>query len=126
MTFSLPAAALAALALFVTVGPIAAATAPVRCHAGGGTVVAMICGSPEYLAIDREIAALTDRGMAQFSRPDRARLAQSELRYFHQRQGCAWASHHSAHPGAAMDECLRASMEGRVRALRAMVDRGRF
>jgi hypothetical protein len=76
--------------------------------------------------MDREIAALTDRATAELSREDRRQLAQSELRYFHQRQGCEWAAHNSAHPGAAIDECVRAAMDARVHALRRLVDRGRF
>jgi uncharacterized protein YecT (DUF1311 family) len=102
-----------------------AATATIHCRAAHGAVATTICGSPEYLAMDREIAALTDRAISQASSPpDRLNLFRGEAIYLHNRQGCEWAAHHSAHPGAAVDECVRASLEGRVRALRVMVDRG--
>ena len=85
-----------------------------------------ICASPELAAIDREIGALNDRGMAQFAAGDQRRLAQSQIAFFKRRSGCAWASHHSAHPGTAVAECIGAAMEERLRTLRLIVDRGRF
>ena len=76
--------------------------------------------------MDREIAALYDRGMTQFTGGDRHRLVVSQQAFLHQRTGCDWAAHHSAHPGVAVEECIRTTMETRVRALRQVVDRGRF
>ena len=76
--------------------------------------------------MDREIAALYDRGMTQFTDGDRHRLVVSQQAFLRQRTGCDWAAHHSAHPGVAVEECIRTTMETRVRALRQVVDRGRF
>lgn len=102
---------------------VSAATATMKCRAPHGAVAATICGSPEYVAMDREIAALTDRAKAQLSKGELSQLAESQARYLRQRSGCAWAAHNSAHPGAAVDECIRASMEGRVHRLRDVVAR---
>ena len=44
-------------------------------------------------------------------------------RFVRQPSGCDWAAHNSAHPGAAIDECVRASLEERVRRLRGVVAR---
>lgn len=108
-------------------GPGPAGAAAIRCHPARGAVAATICDSPEYLAMDREIAALFDRATAQVSPGDRSLLVKSQAHFLDQREGCGWAAHHSAHPGSAIDECVRASMEGRVRSLRTLVDRaGRF
>ena len=71
--------------------------------------------------MDREISALNDRGMVELGHRNRV-LAQSQFLFFQRRSGCAWASHHSAHPGAAVDECVRGIMEYRLWALRAVVD----
>lgn len=110
----------------LSLSAVQAAMAPTRCHPAKGAVAATICASSEYLAMDREIGALTDRGMARFTALDRKKLAQSELRYFRLRQGCSWAAHNSAHPGTAVEECIRAKMEGRLNSLRTLVDRGGF
>ena len=71
--------------------------------------------------MDREISALNDRGMVELGSRNRM-LAQSQFRFFKRRNGCAWASHNSAHPGEAVDECVRGIMEGRLRVLRTVVD----
>ena len=118
---------LVAWALFVF--PILAAGAaapPIACRKAQTSVEREICGSTELLAMDREIAALYDRGMAQVSGEDRHRLALSQQGFLHRRGGCDWAAHHSAHPGVAIEECVRGTMEGRVRTLREIADRGRF
>jgi uncharacterized protein len=117
-------ARLACIAL--ALGPatdLAAATATLRCRAAHGMVDQTICASPEYVAMDREIAALTDRAKAQMPKGEQSQLAESTARYMRQRKGCGWAAHNSAHPGTAIDECVRASMETRVRRLRDVVDR---
>ena len=114
-----------ALALGGAGTPVAAAP-PIDCRKALNPADREICASPEFVAMDHEIAALYDRGMAQFAGGDRHRLAMSQLAFLHQRQGCAWAAHHSAHPGVAVEECVRGAMELRVRALRDVVDRGRF
>ncbi len=102
---------------------LSAATATMKCRPPRGAVAEIICGSSEYVAMDREIAALTDRAKTRLSLGEKSQLIQSEARYHRQRNGCSWAAHNSAHPGAAMDECIRASMEGRVKRLRDVVDR---
>ena len=114
------------LALATAAKPPAAAAAPetVTCHAAQGAVARTICASPEYVAMDREIAALVDLAAARFAPLDRQRLVANQGAYLKQRAGCDWASHHSAHPGAAIDECVRSVMDNRVRTLRAAVDRG--
>ena len=78
------------------------------------------------IAIDREIAALVDLGAVRMAMApeERRRLFESQAAYLRRRNGCDWASHHSAHPGAAVDECVRAVMDARVHALRVAVDRG--
>ena len=117
-----------ALGLFalLAAGPADASTSALKCRAVRGTIDKTICGSPEYLAMDREIAALVDLADLRFSPDDRHRLADGQTRYLERRASCQWAAHHSAHPGAAVDECLHASMDGRAKALRAAVDRGGF
>lgn len=112
--------------LIASAMPAGALAPPIRCTGTLGTVDLAICQSPEFVAMDREIAALYDRGRAQFAGEDRHRLAQSQLAFLKARSGCAWASHHSAHPGVAVGECVRDKMETRVRALRAAIDRGRL
>ena len=107
-------------------GPASAATSALKCRAVRGTIDKTICESPEYLAMDREVGALVDLADARFSPDNRRRLGESQTRYLEKRGGCDWAAHHSAHPGAAVDECLRGVMEARVRTLRAAVDRGGF
>ncbi len=104
----------------------AVTTPPVDCRHDRKVIGKTICASPELAAIDKEIAALTDRGMARLTGGDQQRLAQSQLAFFKRRSGCAWASHHSAHPGTAIAECIGAAMEDRVHTLRAVVDRGRY
>lgn len=118
--------AAAAVALLATGGWARAAAPPIDCRHAHGAVDQEICGSGEVLAMDREVSALYDRGMASFSADDRHRLAESQLGFLKKRRGCEWAAHHSAHPGVAIEECVRGAMEGRVHSLRAAVDRGGF
>ena len=105
-------------------GPASAAPA-IDCRKAGTAVDREICGSDELRAMDREVAALYDRGMAQVSGEERHRLAQSQLAFLRHREGCGWAAHHSAHPGVAVEECVRNAMDARLRRLRAAVDGGR-
>jgi uncharacterized protein YecT (DUF1311 family) len=107
-------------------GPASALTPPINCRAARTTIEREVCQSPELVALDREIAALYDRGLAAFPPADRHRLAQSQLAFLHKREGCQWAMHHSAHPGPALSECTRTSMDERVRLLRHIVDRGGY
>jgi uncharacterized protein YecT (DUF1311 family) len=104
-------------------GLAVAATPPIACKKVSTAVDRTICASPDLLAMDREIAALYDRGLAELSIDDRHKLAQSQLAFLKQRSGCAWAAHNSAHPGPAVNECIRDKMETRIRALRTTVDR---
>ncbi len=115
-------AAFAALATF----PLHAATPPIDCHKARSVTDRALCEAPDQVAMDREIAALYDRGLASFDPESRHRLAQSQVAFLKQRNGCAWASHHSAHPGPAVSECIRGVMEERVRGLRSVVDRGGY
>jgi uncharacterized protein len=104
---------------------VARATTPsINCKKVSAAVERAICASPELVAMDREIAALYDRGLAEFSADGRHRLAQGQLVFLRQRAGCAWAAHNSAHPGTAVNECIHDKMETRVRALRNAVDHG--
>ena len=112
-----------AIALGVASG-LSASTSTFDCRTPRGAVARTICGSPEYVAMDREIAALTDRAKALLSSGEQSQLAASEARYLRQRNGCQWAAHNSAHPGTAIDECVRGSMESRVQRLRDVVARG--
>ena len=115
-----------AAALALTPGLTALALTPaLNCHVRKTAVDRAICLSPEDAALDREIVALYDRGLSKFQIDDQRRLAQSQVAYFRRRNGCSWASHHSAHPGTAITECVTSIMEERVRVLRAVVDRGR-
>ena len=107
-------------------GAGAAAAPPIACGAARSGVDRNICGNAELLAMDREIAALYDRGLAQVSGADRHRLVVSQQGFLRRRGGCDWAAHHSAHPGVAVEECVRGAMEARVRALREVADRGRM
>jgi uncharacterized protein len=100
-----------------------ATTPPINCKKITTEVDRAMCESPEFVAMDREVAALYDRGMAEFSADERHRLAQSQLLFLKQRNGCAWAAHHSAHPGIAVNECIRDKIEIRLRSLRIIVDR---
>ena len=118
--------AVAAAGLSVAPRAASAAAPAIACAKARGDVDRNICGSPELLAMDREIAALYDRGLAEVAGGDRHQLVVSQQSFLRQRAGCAWAAHHSAHPGVAVDECVRAAMEGRVRALRTVADRGRL
>ena len=114
-------------AVMLTCGRVAsAASPPIDCGKAKNPADREICGSSEFLAMDREIAALYDRGMTQFTGDDRHRLVVSQQGFLRQRTGCDWAAHHSAHPGVAVEECIRTTMETRVRSLRQVVDRGRF
>lgn len=113
-------------ALLVVSASAQAAAPPIDCRKAHGAADQSICGSSEFLAMDREVTALYDRGMASFSEADRHRLAESQLGFLKKRRGCEWAAHHSAHPGVAVEECVRGAMEGRVHSLRAAVDRGGF
>ena len=106
--------------------PALAASLPVDCRAAHDQVDRVICTSPESLALEAEITALYGRGMATFSGEDRHHLAQSQLAYIHKRKSCDWASHQSAHPGSAVDECVHAMMEVRLRSRRRVVDLGRY
>jgi uncharacterized protein len=101
-----------------------AATPSINCRGARSPVDRLICASPETVALDQEITALYNRGMAKFSGDERHRLAQSQLAYLHRRSGCNWASHHSAHPGPAVGECVAGVMGERLHGLRAAVDRG--
>lgn len=118
--------ATAAVALLVASGWAHAAAPPLDCRKANGAVDQEICGSSEFLAMDRELTALYDRGMASFSPTDRHRLADAQIGFLKKRRGCEWAAHHSAHPGVAIEECVRSAMEGRVHALRAAVDHGGY
>ena len=113
--------------LCLTLGGLARAAAPpIDCRTARGAVDEEICGSSEFRAMDRELTALYDRGMASFAPDDRHRLADSQLGFLKHRRGCEWAAHHSAHPGVAVEECVRSAMEGRLHALRAAVDHGGY
>ena len=116
----------AAITLLVVGGGARAAAPPMNCRKPHGAVDQEICGSGEFRAMDREVTALYDRGMAAFPAEDRHRLAESQASFLKRRHGCEWAAHHSAHPGVAVEECVRNAMEGRVHALRAAVDHGGY
>lgn len=116
-----------ATTLFVAANRGAEAAAPaIACGKPGGAVDREICGSPELLAMDREIAALYDRGLATVPGEGRHRIVVAQQTFLRRRGGCGWAAHHSAHPGVAIEECVRGAMEDRIRALRSTADRGRF
>lgn len=110
-------------ALLCATAANAAPTPTFSCRAPHGAVARTICDSAEYKAMDREIAALTDRAKILLSKGELSQLAQSTARFVRQRNGCEWAAHNSAHPGTAIDECVRASLEERVRRLRGVVAR---
>lgn len=113
------------IAFFVVIAAAAAnAAPPIACRAAKTEIERAVCGSPEYLAMDREIAALFDRGLAVGEGAARQQLVERQRAFLHKREGCTWAAHHSAHPGVAVDECIRATMEARVAALRRFVDSG--
>ena len=121
------AACIAAALVFAACWSSAEAAAPaIACAKPGGAVGREICGSPELLAMDREIAALYDRGLATVAGEGRHRLVLAQQGFLHRREGCGWAAHHSAHPGVAIEECVRTTMEDRIRALRTVADRSRF
>lgn len=101
-----------------------AASPPINCKKASTPVDQAICEAPEFVAMDREIAALYDRGLASLDPDGRAQLAQGQLAFLKQRRGCAWAAHHSAHPGTAVEECIRDKMDNRLKALRNVVDNG--
>jgi uncharacterized protein YecT (DUF1311 family) len=126
MTMRLLQVCLGAVFAVLAVAPLQAATPPINCRAARSVTDRALCEAPDQVAMDREIAALYDRGLAQFDPENRHRLAQSQLAFLKQRSGCAWASHHSAHPGPAVSECIRGVMDERVRVLRSVVDRGGY
>lgn len=127
MTIRLPRVIYLGVAVAITaVAPLRAATPPIDCHKAHSVTDHALCEAPDQVAMDREIAALYDRGLAQFDPESRHRLAQSQVAFLKQRSGCAWASHHSAHPGPAVSECIRGVVEERVRSLRNVVDRGGY
>ncbi len=111
-----------AVALLVAPISSAMATPPLDCRKAETPVERTMCASPEFTAMDREIAALYDRGLAALSGEERHQLAESQVAFIKRRSGCAWAAHHSAHPGPAIGECIRDKMETRLRALRSRVD----
>jgi uncharacterized protein YecT (DUF1311 family) len=108
------------------IAPLQAATPPIDCHKARSVTDRALCQAPDQVAMDREIAALYDRGLSQFDPESRHRLAQSQVAFLKHRSGCAWASHHSAHPGPAVSECIKGVMDERVRVLRIVVDRGGY
>ncbi len=117
---------LATIALLVGASAPSLAAQPTRtfdCKKPRSSVARTICTSPEYVAMDREIAALTDRARAELTSGEQSQLVASTARFVRQRSGCEWAAHNSAHPGTAIDECVRASLEERVRRLRGVVAR---
>jgi len=101
------------------------ATSPLNCKKAKSPVERTICDSPEFVAMDREIAALYDRGLASLQGAERRRLVDTQVGFIKSRSGCTWASHHSAHPGTAVGECIRDKMETRLRSLRNRVESGR-
>ena len=116
-----------ALVALIAVAPASfarAATPPINCRGARTPVDRMICASPETVALDQEITALYNRGMARLVGADRHRLAQTQLVYLRRRGGCDWAAHHSAHPGPAVTECVTGAMGDRLHFLRRLVDRG--
>jgi uncharacterized protein YecT (DUF1311 family) len=100
-----------------------AATPPINCKKASTVIEKTICETPEFVAMDREIAALYDRGLTALPGDQHHQLAQGQLAFLKQRSGCAWASHHSAHPGPAINECIRDKMESRLRSLHNLTDR---
>jgi uncharacterized protein len=103
-----------------------AAATPINCRGARTPVDRMVCASPETVALDQEITALYNRGMAKLAGEERHWLAQTQLAYLRRRGGCDWASHHSAHPGPAITECVTGAMGERLRFLRSAVDRGGY
>lgn len=112
------------LLLAGTTGTLAASP-PIACgkvEAGGTAVERAICASPEFKAMDREIAALYDRALSVADGEARHRVVAGQQSFLKRRGECGWAAHHSAHPGVAVEECVRAAMDGRVAALREAAD----
>ena len=112
------------LVLLASVTGALAASPPISCGKvakgadGAGTPVERtICASPEFKAMDREIAALYDRAGEA-----RHRVVAGQQAFLKRRGDCAWAAHHSAHPGVAVEECVRGAMDGRVASLRDVAD----
>ncbi len=103
-----------------------AASPPIACGKAASPVDRTICASPEFKAMDREIAALYDRALTQVEGDARHRVVAGQQAFLKRRGGCAWAAHNSAHPGVAVEECVRGAMEARVGALRDAVDGGHF
>ena len=101
-----------------------AASPPISCGKAASPVDRTICASPEFKAMDREIAALYDRALVQVQGEIRHRVVTGQQVFLKRRGGCAWAAHNSAHPGVAVEECVRGAMEARVGALRDAVDGG--
>lgn len=117
---------IAAMLVFTVIGLAAAATAetkPIACRSTKSPAEKIVCASSELVAMDREIAALYDRGRSDVGADGRKHLANGQAAFLRQRKDCSWASHHSAHPGSALDECVRGAMDERLRVLRRFVDR---
>lgn len=110
--------------LWPVVAAAAPATPPLACRPPHSAVDRAICESSELLAMDREIAALYDRGRALTDPATRARMVRRRGLFLLARENCGWAAHDSAHPGTAVDECIRAAMDARLAALRRFVDAG--
>src|SRR5260370_153818 len=99
MTIRVPRVALFAAALGVLAAvPAWAESPPIDFRLAKTTAEKYICEAPADVAIDREIAALYDRGLAEMSPDERRALVASKRKFLHARDGCAWAMH-SAHPG---------------------------
>ncbi len=113
---------LPALAFLVSTGGALAASPPIACGKASTPVERTICASPEFKAMDREIAALYDRALAVAEGEARHRVVAGQQLFVRRRGECGWAAHHSAHPGVAVEECVRNAMEGRVAALREAAD----
>ena len=99
-----------------------AASPPIACGKADTPVERTICASPEFQAMDREIAALYDRALTVADGEARHRVVTGQQSFLKRRGECGWAAHHSAHPGVAVEECVRGAMDGRVAALREAAD----
>ena len=113
---------LPAFAFLVSTGGALAASPPIACGKASTPVERTICASPEFKAMDREIAALYDRALSVADGEARHRVVIGQQAFLKRRGDCAWAAHHSAHPGVAVEECVRSAMDGRVAALREVAD----
>ena len=120
---------LPALILLASITGALAASPPISCgkvakgaNGAGTPVERTICASPEFKAMDREIAALYDRALSVADGEARHRVVAGQQAFLKRRGDCAWAAHHSAHPGVAVEECVRGAMDGRVASLRDVAD----